>query len=670
MCGIAGFWDPRWSGSGLELEQLALQMAGALRHRGPDDQGTWADAPAGVGLGHSRLAILDLSFEGHQPMPSADGRYVLVFNGEIYNFQTLRSELVGRGHSFRGHSDTEVMLAAFCEWGIRETVRRCIGMFALALWDRHLRSLHLVRDRVGEKPLYYGWSGGAFLFGSELKALRAHPCWGGEIDRQAVAALARYGYIPAPLCIYENIRKLVPGYLLTLTEAQVRAHGEPKPEPYWSLRTVAEEGVARPFQGSESEAAEQLDALLRDSVRQQMVADVPLGAFLSGGVDSSLVVALMQAQSNRRVKTFSIGFDQNGFDEAPQAKAVARHLGTEHTELYMQPGPLRRVISRLPTVYDEPFADVSQIPTLLLCALARSRVTVSLSGDAGDELFGGYEGYRKAQRMWPTIGRLPRSLRSRAARGLRTAATSGLSMWFRGRGEGRILDRLANLSEVLPIPSDRALYRLLMSPNRDPGSWLKCREEPLTRFDDADEWEGFPELLHRMMYLDSVSYLPDDILVKVDRAAMSVSLETRIPLLDHRVIEFAWSLPNSLKQRRGRGKWLLRQVLHRYVPRGLVERPKHGFGVPIGGWLRGPLRPWADALLSAPRLRQEGFFDEETVSRKWQEHLAGKRDWGQALWHVLMFQAWLEEQAKPLPRPEAGTDTTGIPAELFEVCQP
>ncbi|HOX57022.1 MAG TPA: asparagine synthase (glutamine-hydrolyzing) [Candidatus Paceibacterota bacterium] len=670
MCGIAGFCDPRRRAAQAELERAAAGMAAALRHRGPDDQGTWADADAGVALAHSRLAILDLSQEGHQPMHSANGRFVLVFNGEIYNFQSLRRELEDCGHTFRGHSDTEVLLAAFCAWGIGKTVQRCIGMFAIAVWDRQSRKLHLVRDRAGEKPLYYGWTGDVFVFGSELKALRAHPRWRAAISRPAVALLTRYGYIPAPFSIYQNIYKLNPGCVLTLTEAQLQARNAGRPYSYWSLRQAAREGFARPFAGKESEATERLRSLLLDSVRQQMVADVPLGAFLSGGIDSSLVVALMQAQSRRPVKTFSIGFRQNGFDEAPFARAVARHLGTDHTELYVEPGELRQVIARLPAIYDEPFADSSQIPTVVLCELARSQVTVSLSGDAGDELFGGYGAYRKAQRIWSVLGRIPLSLRGGMARALRSAAACGLDLRRRRGSVPHYLGRLANFAELLPMHSDRSLYQLLMSPNRDPLAWLRYKAEPLTKFDDAPPWEDFPDLLRRMMCLDFVTYLPDDILAKVDRAAMAVSLETRIPLLDHRVIEFAWSLPNALKQRRGRGKYLLRRVLHQYVPADLVERPKQGFGVPIAAWLRGPLRSWADALLSAPRLREEGFFDEQTVSLKWREHRAGQRDWGLALWHVLMFQAWREHQAVTPPRRSEAAAAAPAPGERFEVCQP
>ncbi len=669
MCGIAGFCDRRRAAGEMELRRAAFRMANALYHRGPDDQGTWADPEAGLALGHRRLAILDLSREGHQPMESADGRYVLVFNGEIYNFQALRHELIGRGHAFRGHSDTEVMLAAFCEWGIVPTLQRSIGMFALALWDRQSRSLHLARDRAGEKPLFYGWTGGVFVFGSELKALRAHPSWAASIDRRAVALLTRHGYIPAPYCIYENIYKLVPGCVFTLTEDQVEHRKTPRPVPYWSLHTVARNGVTQPFRGTEAEATEQLDSLLRDSVRHQMVADVPLGAFLSGGIDSSLVVALMQAQSGQPIKTFSIGFHQDNFDEAPYAKAVARHLGTSHTELYVQPDDLRQVISRLPAIYDEPFADPSQIPTVLLCELARSQVTVSLSGDAGDELFGGYAAYRKAQFVWSAMGRIPRSVRCALAQPLRSLAELGLSPRVRRVAQPHLLARVANFSTVLPMPNEQSLYRLLMSPNREPLAWLRYKEEPPTQLDDWLLWQDFPDLLQRMMFVDSVSYLPDDILVKVDRAAMAVSLETRIPLLDHRVLEFAWRQPKSFLQRRGCGKWLLRKVLHQYVPPALVERPKKGFNVPLAEWLRGPLRLWAEQLLSRRRLSQEGFLDEQIVREKWAEHLSGRRDWSPALWHVLMFEAWLEQQRPVHPRPERTAEVVPEEPVALNVCQ-
>jgi asparagine synthase (glutamine-hydrolysing) len=644
MCGIAGFWDPSGMAGEAELEQTALRMASALQHRGPDDQGAWADEHASLALGHRRLAILDLSSEGHQPMHSADKRYVLVFNGEIYNFEALRNSLEQRGHSFRGRSDTEVMLGAFCQWGVFPALERFVGMFAFALWDRRTRRLHLARDRAGEKPLYYGWSDDAFVFGSELKALRTHPRWSAGISRDALALLVRHGYIPAPHSIYEGIYKLPPGCVLTLTESQICARQRPEPVPYWSAQTIAEAGAIRPFTGTPEEAGEQLRAMLLESVSRQMIADVPLGAFLSGGIDSSLVVALMQTQSRRPIKTFSIGFLQEKFNEAPFARAVAAHLGTDHAELCVQDRDLQQVVPALPRIYDEPLADPSQIPTVLLCRLAGANVKVSLSGDAGDELFGGYDHYRKARRIWRAIARIPGPLRRRLARGLNSFSSAALELeggFARGR---RVFSRLSNLADVLPAPSDRSLYRLLMSPNRDPGMWLRDAREPRTQFEAMSNWEYLPDPLQRMTCLDFVTYLPDDILVKVDRAAMSVSLETRVPLLDHRIYEFSCRLPVSLKQRRNKGKWLLRQILHQYVPPALVDRPKRGFAAPIAEWLRGPMRNWAEELLGETRLRQEGFFDTRQIRQKWREHLTQKRDWSPGLWHVLMFQAWLDEQ--------------------------
>lgn len=655
MCGIAGFWYSSARGPKDELAPIARGMAAVLRHRGPDDYGVWTDEQMSFGLSHSRLAILDLSHEGHQPMISADQRYVLVFNGEIYNFATLRQELETRGHSFRGHSDTEVMLAAFAEWGLRPTLERLVGMFALGLWDRRGRCLHLARDRAGEKPLYYGWTGGVFVFGSELKALRAHPRWGGQVNRGALALLVRYGYIPAPYSIYENIYKLLPGCVLTLSESHLRTRHTPQPVPYWSAPAVAQAAAANPFAGTAAEAREQLRALLLQAVGQQMVADVPLGAFLSGGIDSSLVVALMQAQSRRPIQTFSIGFEQASFNEAAHAKAVAGHLGTDHSELYVQDLDLQQVIPRLPSIYDEPLADPSQIPTVLLCQLAAASVKVSLSGDAGDELFGGYNDYRKAQQVWRVIRWIPRSIRTGLARTVKS--------WSRVRSDPlafspaqSFLNRLSNLADLLPAASDRSLYRVLMSPNREPQTWLADRTEPQTLFETMNDWEHLPQLLQRMSLLDFLSYLPDDILVKVDRAAMSVSLETRIPLLDHRVIEFAFRLPVAFKQSDHQGKWLLRQLLYQYVPQPLVDRPKKGFAAPIAEWLRGPLRDWAEPLLGERRLRQEGLFDARRIRQKWREHLCQQRDWSAGLWHVLMFQAWLEQQGRLQPRADTGIE--------------
>lgn len=644
MCGIAGFFERSRNRDAEECEQIVRRMASTLAHRGPDDEGSWADAEAGVALGHRRLAILDLSSEGRQPMHSADGRYVLTFNGEIYNFPGLRRSLEKKGHCFRGHSDTEVMLAAFCEWGLLPALEHFVGMFAFALWDRQENRLHLVRDRAGEKPLYYGWAGDALVFGSELKALRVHPRWRGRIDRGALSFLIRYGCIPAPHCIYEDTHKLPPGCALTLTEAQIRDRKTADPAPYWSARNVAEAGAAHPFKGTEEEANEWLHPLLLQSVARQMVADVPVGAFLSGGIDSSLVVALMQAQSGRPIKTFSIGFHQDGFDEAPFAKAVARHLRTDHTELYVQARELQQIIPRLPYVYDEPLADPSQIPTVLLCRLTGSKVKVSLSGDAGDELFGGYDHYRKTRRIWNALRPIPQTFRKRVAGRLKTLADAGLDLRITSRWTNRILNRVSNLSDLLPAPTDKSLYQLLISPNRDPQAWLRDAEAAPLQAAAFRSWESLPELLQRMMAQDFVSYLPDDILVKVDRAAMSVGLETRIPMLDHRIVEFAWSLPSSFTQKRNQGKWLLRRILNQYVPSALVDRPKRGFAAPIAEWLRGPLRDWAERLLGENRLRQEGFFEARGVRLKWAEHLSQKRDWSPGLWPVLMFQAWLDQQ--------------------------
>ena len=659
MCGLTGFWQA--GGCSAEPANITLDaMATAIAHRGPDDSGLWFDTDAGIGLAHRRLSILDLSPAGHQPMHSANGRYVMVFNGEIYNHLELREALdqpsppaplpEGAGRLWwRGYSDTETLLAGFEAWGIAATLQRAIGMFAIAVWDRAERSLTLARDRLGEKPLYYGWQDDCFLFGSELKALRAHPAFNAEIDRDALSLFLRHNYLPTPYSIYQGIRKLPPGTLLTLPNAARRA--DCTPVAYWSLRDTVEQCQAQPFQGTDAEAITALDDLLRDAVRRQQLADVPLGAFLSGGVDSSTIVALMQAQSSRPVKTFTIGFHENGYNEAHYAQAVARHLGADHTELYVTPEQAQAVIPRLPTLYDEPFADSSQIPTFLVSELTRQQVTVSLSGDAGDELFGGYGRYFRANSIWRKIRWLPPALRTLVARSMTALSPAA---WDRGYGVfARVLparwcfsrpgDKAHKLAGILTAASPELIYRELVSHWSQPATVVIGATEPMTILNQAAAWPnlGFEQ---RMMYFDTLSYLPDDILVKVDRAAMAVSLETRVPLLDHRVVEFAWRLPLAMKIRHGESKWILRQVLDRYVPRTLIERPKMGFGVPLDRWLRGPLRDWAEDLLDESRLRREGFFHPEPIRRKWAEHLSGTRNWQYHLWDVLMFQAWLESE--------------------------
>ncbi len=649
MCGLTGFWETSARRKEAELCQTVQQMAGTLHHRGPDDGGEWAEAGAGIALGFRRLAILDLSPAGHQPMVSASERYVIAYNGEVYNFEAMRQELANQNAApaFRGHSDTEVMLAAIEACGLEAAVKRFVGMFAFALWDRKERILHLVRDRLGIKPLYYGWAGDTLLFGSELKALRAHPAFRAEIDRNVLALFLRHNYIPSPYSIYKGVWKLPPGTILTLNGS-----GDAKPTPYWSARDVAEAGLADPFSGTESEAIDSLDALLREAVGLRMVADVPLGAFLSGGVDSSAVVALMQAQSSRPVKTFSIGFRETGYDEAPFAKEVARHLGTDHTELYLSPEDAQAVIPTLPTLYDEPFSDSSQIPMFLVSQLARRHVTVSLSGDGGDELFAGYNRYFLGRSLWDRVGWIPAGLR-RAAAGVLTAVPPRTMDALTGRmnpvlpsrlRHGGISSKIVKVADTLRTDSPDAMYKTLVSHWEHPEALARgmAGGEPPTVLTDRAQWANLPDFTQRMMYLDLMTYLPDDILTKVDRASMGVSLEARVPLLDHRVVEFAWRTPMSLKLRDGQGKWLLRQVLYRYVPREMIERPKMGFGVPIDAWLRGPLRDWAEALLDERRLQEEGFFEPGPIRAKWSEHLSGRRNWSYHLWDILMFQAWHE----------------------------
>lgn len=650
MCGIAGIWTTE--NSGRDLCAIAERMAASIRHRGPDDGGCWDDTGDGIALSHRRLSIVDLSPLGHQPMLSPSGRYVIAFNGEVYNHRELRRDLLAESGNlrFRGHSDTEVMLAAIDARGLEPAVRSFVGMFAFALWDRAERRLHLVRDRLGIKPLYFGRAGRALVFGSELKALAVHPDFDGAISRNALTLLLRYNSIPAPYSIYETVRKLLPGTIVTWASPD----SDPRISRFWSAMDVAERGRRERFAGTDDEATSELDRRLRDSVALRMLADVPVGAFLSGGVDSSTVVALMQAQARRPVKTFSIGSSDTRLNEAQYAKEVARHLGTDHTEMYATPRDAMDVIPDLATIYDEPFADSSQIPTYLVSRLARPHVTVALSGDGGDEVFAGYNRHVWVPAIWKKVGWVPRVLRDAGGHALTMMPPE---TWNRGFDRvGRVLpkalthrspgDKLHKLSAVLAASSPEAMYLGVSSHWPSPDRIVVGAVEPPTTLTDAASRPGLDDVTERMLYFDLVTYLPDDILTKVDRASMAVSLEARVPLIDHRVVEFAWTLPLSMKIRDGQSKWLLRRVLRQYVPDSLIERPKSGFGLPIAGWLRGPLRDWAENLLNRRRLEQEGFFHPDAIVRKWSEHLSGRRNWDTHLWGVLMFQSWYEANAR------------------------
>ena len=644
MCGITGFLQQGTTTAEI-LRGQVMRMAETLVHRGPDDAGAWVDEAAGLAFGFRRLAIIDLSPAAHQPMLSANSRFVLVFNGEIYNYRDLRADLEKRGVRFRSASDAEVLLECVSAWGPMLAFERLWGMFAIALWDREERILYLARDRLGKKPLYYASMGGSFLFASELKALRVHPAFDATIDRNALAAYLRYGYVPAPHAIYGSARKLLPGHY-----AVVRGAGSIQVQPYWDAAAVTYRALSQRSIPDETEAIKELESLLLDAVARRMIADVPLGAMLSGGIDSSAVVALMQRQCPRPVKTFTIGFRDAAYNEAVAAKAVAAHLGTEHTELYVTPEEAQEVIPDLPRLYDEPFADSSQIPTFLVCKMARKHVTVCLSGDGGDELFGGYTRYMLAQRIWDIARRVPRSARRGAAKIIRSMPTQtwdamyrGVERWLPSKWRMTLPgDKAHKLAGLLAAAHPDGLYRTLVSVWKNPNDLVIGGSEPETILDDASLRERFPDFTERMMFWDLVTYLPGDILTKVDRASMGVSLEARSPLLDHRLVEWAWKIPMNLKSRKGQSKWLLRQVLYKYVPPGLVERPKMGFGIPLGEWLRGSLRDWAEALLDEKRLREGGLLRPEPIRRVWLEHLAGRRKADHALWAVLMFQAWLD----------------------------
>lgn len=647
MCGICGYLEPGRKSYRAELEHSVCLMALAIRHRGPDDTGFWTSPGSGIAFGFRRLAILDLSANGHQPMMSANNRYIIIYNGEIYNYMSLRMNLEQKGHRFNGHSDTEVMLAAFCEWGVMEAVKHFNGMFAIALWDKQEQLLHLIRDRIGVKPLYYGWNQSNFYFSSELKAIRAHPSFQAEIDQYAMGQFFRYSYVPSPNSIYRGIYKLSPGSILTIN---VENPKEPAvPEFYWKIDPVGNNGANGIYKGNDEEALTELEVLLKESVRLRMIADVPLGAFLSGGVDSSTVVALMQAQSARPIKTFTIGFQEERYDEAGHAKAVAEHLGTDHTELYVTPQEAMAVIPKLPHIYDEPFADSSQIPTFMVSNLARKEVTVSLSGDGGDELFLGYNRYRWAQKIWKSVGWLPQSSKAWLSKLIQDVpATRWDSMYDKA---ARFMphklqvpqfgDKIQKLATLLDKETPGAIYDRLVTFWENPTDLIAStglKPFPQLDFNGFGGKQAFGEW---MSWLDIHTYLPDDILVKLDRASMAASLEARVPLLDdHRVVEFATRLPYSMKYKNGKSKWLLRKLLYKYVPVDLVERPKMGFGVPIDRWLRGPLRPWAEELLDPRQMDNQGILKSRPIQDKWREHLSGSRNWQYHLWNILMFQAW------------------------------
>jgi asparagine synthase (glutamine-hydrolysing) len=643
MCGLAGvFGSPQRHD---ELATLVDRMIAPITHRGPDDRGTWVDAEAGVALGFRRLAIIDLSANGHQPMRSPSGRFMMVFNGEIYNHDDIRRSLRQLGVEFRGTSDTEVALAAFERWGIVQSLQRFVGMFSIAVWDAYDRALSLARDRMGKKPMFIAERPGLITFASELKALHAVPGFDRSLDRDAAAEFLRFLYVPGPRSIFRGVRKLEPGHVLTIRDAAV---GLPASRPFWSLDDAVGNGARRPFAGSDHEAVDELERVLRDAVGSRMCADVPLGAFLSGGIDSSTVVALMQAQSSRPVRTFSIAFDQAEHNEAHHAAAVAKHLGTDHTEIPLTGKDALDVVPRLATIYDEPFADASQIPTYLVCREARREVTVALSGDGGDEVFGGYNRYVHGERMIMGLGRVPRPARRLLAASIATVGTGGWDRAYRtleplmpARMHHRLPgQKLHRLGYLMQQQGAAAMYRALVSQWPHPERLVPGSRIVPDAVDRALRASAPRGLLSRMMLADQSSYLVEDQMTKVDRASMSVSLEVRVPLLDHRVVELAWRLPEHLKVRDGVGKWVLRQVLYRYVPHKLVDREKMGFSVPLGAWLRGPLREWAESLVSVERLSHEDLLHAPPIRAAWRRVLGGDDQSALGIWAVLMLQQW------------------------------
>ena len=668
MCGFAGFFDVKEQ-LNQPVENLQ-QMIRALSYRGPDDQGIWIDYATGIGLGHRRLSVVDLSVEGHQPMTSSCGRYVIAYNGEIYNYKEIRKDLeqqaAGRLMTWRGHSDTEVALAAISAWGLEKSLQLFNGMFAFALWDKHKRVLHLVRDRLGEKPVYYGWLDDVFVFGSELKSLRVNQQFNGDIDRNSLTLYFRYNYIPAPHSVYKGIYKLPAGCSISISVAAVanKCSFSPyadagnqqssilSPITYWSAAKAAESGKEQRLSAPLNDVVDELELQMLDAVRLRLEADVPLGAFLSGGIDSSIVVSLMQAQSIQPVKTFTIGSYNENYDEAGSAQSIAKYLGTDHTQMYVSSCEAQQVIPQLPQLYDEPFADSSQIPTFLVSKMARQHVTVSLSGDGGDELFAGYNRHFWTRSIWNRMGKIPRPLRAGISRTLQSVSPQVLDKIFlrtkrllpKRFNEGLAGNKLHKLADALAASSPEDMYYRLVSNWQEPEQLVIDGSESRTVITENSSFPDLPNFTERMMYLDLVSYLPDDILVKLDRASMGTSLESRVPFLDHRLVEFSSKIPLSMKINNGKGKWILRQLLYRYIPEELVDGPKKGFGLPIDDWLRGPLREWAESLLNKTRLRNEGYLNPELVHTIWKQHLTGKRNSHQKLWSVLMFQAWLTQQ--------------------------
>jgi len=641
MCGITGFWL-RGGADAQQLQRTVTAMAGTLLHRGPDDGGAWVNAEAGIALAQRRLSIIDLSPAGHQPMASSNGRYVITYNGEIYNFTDLRSDLEAHGVCFRGHSDTEVIVEGLAHWGVTETLSRLNGMFAMAIWDNAERSLYLARDRMGEKPLYWAQFGPLVLFGSELKALRAHPGWQPRINRDIVPAFLRHNYIPAPFTIYEGVFKLLPAGFV-----RIRHNSDAEPLSYWDLGKVVSRGGQQRLTGSEDELVEELDALLRDAVSRRMVADVPVGAFLSGGYDSSAVVALMQHVSSQPVRTFTISFDNAQFDESKHAEAVAHHLGTDHITFPVTGAEAQSIVPDLSQMYDEPFADSSQIPTHIVSALTRRKVTVALSGDGGDELFSGYNRYQWAEKVWGSQSRSPLALRRMASRLIQSVPPAGYDRVSRllpyFRNIPQVGHKAHRLAETLTMGTIDDVYYRLVSHHERPVEFVPGASEAR-----ADSWSHdltrlLPDAIDRMRYRDMCTYLPDDILTKVDRASMRIALEVRVPFLDHRVVEWVWRLPSLHNARASRPKHLLRRVLARYVPDRLVDRPKMGFGVPLADWLRGPLRPWADDLMNERRMVEEGIFDAVAIQTLWRAFVEGTNHQSYFMWNILMFQAWLRE---------------------------